>query len=245
MDKLLLALSASLVVHAAIAATMAGLTARRQAQAQVALQVAVIDKPAPAAPKPEPPRPRVVPMKKTARAPKQDLPPPQVIPPHVEAPPPPSQEARDVTPAPVIVTGITLESTSQGGSFAVGVGNTLSGDPGRRAVDPSLVKPYKAERYAPSAQVTEMPSPLNRDSLNLRKYYPPQARKLEFEGDVVLRLLIDADGSVAKVDIIVDPGEGLGAAAARAVRELRFTSPKINGVPCATTVPFTVHFTMD
>ncbi len=244
MDKFLPALFASLVVHAGIAAAMAGLTAHRQVQQQIALQIAVIDKPAPPPP-PTPEPPKVVPMKRTARAPKQELPPPQVIPPHVEAPPPPSQEAKSLSTAPVIVTGITLESTSQGGSFAVGVGNTLYGDPGRKAVDPSLVKPYKAERYAPSAQVTEMPSPLNRDSLNLRKYYPPQARKNEFEGDVVLRLLIDADGSVAKVDVITDPGEGLGAAAAQAVRELRFSSPKVNGVPCATTVPFTVHFTMD
>jgi TonB family protein len=244
MDKFLPAVFASLVVHAGIAAAMAGLSARRQVQQQIALQIAVIDKPAPPPP-PAPEPPKVVPMKRTARAPKQELPPPKVIPPHVEAPPPPSQEAKNVSTAPVIVTGITLESTSQGGSFAVGVGNTLYGDPGRKAVDPSLVKPYKAERYAPSAQVTEMPSPLNRDSLNLRKYYPPQARKNEFEGDVVLRLLIDADGSVAKVDVITDPGEGLGAAAAQAVRELRFSSPRVNGVPCATTVPFTVHFTMD
>jgi protein TonB len=244
MEKFLPALAASLVVHAAIAATMAGLTARRKLQQQVALQVAVVDKPVappPAPPKPKPP-PKVVPMK-MARAPKQELPPQQIIPPHTEAPPPPTNEAK--SNAPLIVTGITLESTSQGGSFAVGVGNTLSGDPGRKAVDPASVKPYKAERYAPSAQVTEMPSPLNRESLNLRKYYPPHARKNEFEGDVVLRLLIDADGTVAKVDIISDPGEGLGAAAALAVRELRFTSPKVNGVPCATTVPFTVHFTMD
>jgi protein TonB len=244
MNKFLLALSASMVVHAAIAATMAGLTSRAQRRQQIALQVAVVDKPLPK-PKAEPPKPKVVPMKKMARAPQQELPPPQVIPPRTEAPPPPTQEAKSVTHSPVIVTGITLESTSQGGSFAVGVGNTLYGDPGRKAVDPSLVKPYKAERYAPSAQVTEMPSPLNRESLNLRKYYPTQARKNEFEGDVVLRLLIDADGTVAKVDIITDPGEGLGPAAAQAVRELRFTSPKVNGVPCATTVPFTVHFTMD
>jgi protein TonB len=240
MDKFLLALSASLVVHAAIAATMAGLTARRQTQRQIALQVAVVDKPAPPPPKAEPPKPKVVPMKRTARAPKQELPPPQVIPPHVDAPPPPSQEAKEVTTGPIVVTGITLESTSQGGSFAVGVGNTLHGDPGRKAVDPASVKPYKAERYAMASQITEMPSLAG--SFSLKKFYPRAALKKEFEGDVVLRLLIDSDGRVVKADVISDPGEGLGPAAVQAALELHFTPPKINGVPCATTVPFTMHF---
>jgi protein TonB len=238
MDKFLPALFASLVVHAGIAAAMAGLTAHRQVQQQIALQIAVIDKPAPPPP-PEPPK--VVPMKRTARAPRQELPPPRVIPPHVEAPPPPSQEAKSLSTAPVIVTGITLESTSEGGSFTVGVGNTLYGDPGRKAVDPNLVKPYKAERYAMASQITEMPS-LD-GSFSLKKFYPPAALKKEFEGDVVLRLLIDSDGKVVKAEVISDPGEGLGPAAVRAALEaLHFTPPKVNGVPCATTVPFTMHF---
>ena len=77
------------------------------------------------------------------------------------------------------------------------------------------------------------------DSLELAR----KAR--EFEGDVVLRLLIDADGSIAKVEIVSDPGQGLGPAAAQAVRELRFSPAKVNGVAVATTVPFTIHFTLD
>ena len=50
---------------------------------------------------------------------------------------------------------------------------------------PGTAKPYKAERYAAAAQVSELPRPLNRDSLSLRKYYPTQAKKNGFEGDVV------------------------------------------------------------
>jgi TonB family protein len=145
----------------------------------------------------------------------------------------------------VVVTGITMESTSQGGGIAVGAGNTLQGAPERTAPAPESVKPYKAEQYAPAAQVSELPRPLNREALNLRRYYPAQAKRSGFEGDVVLRLLIDADGSIAKVDIISDPGQGLGPAAAQAVRELRFSPAKVNGVAVATTVPFTIHFTLD
>ena len=61
----------------------------------------------------------------------------------------------------------------------------------------------------------------------------------------LLRLLIDSDGSIAKVDVVSDPGEGLGPAAAQAVRELRFSPAKVHGVAVATTVPFTIHFTLD
>ena len=146
---------------------------------------------------------------------------------------------------PVVITGITMESTSQGGAFVVGAGNTLRSPPEKVARDPQMVKPYKADQYATAAQVNELPRPLNRDALNLRKYYPPQARKNGFEGDVVLRLLIDADGSIAKVDVVSDPGEGLGPAAEQAVRELRFSPAKVNGIAVATTVPFTIHFTLD
>ena len=139
-----------------------------------------------------------------------------------------------------------MESTSQGGSFAVGTGNTTRGTPQDKASEPEAVKPYKANRYASAAQVTELPRPLNADSINLRKYYPQQALRAGFEGDVVLRLLIDSDGAIAKVEVVSDPGQGLGRAAAEAVRrEYRFAPAKVNGVAVATTVPFTVHFTLD
>ena len=60
----------------------------------------------------------------------------------------------------------------------------------------------------------------------------------------MLRLLIDSDGSLAKVEVISDPGEGLGAAAMKAIREYRFSPARVNGTPVATTVPFTLHFTI-
>jgi periplasmic protein TonB len=244
-SRALVPIVSSLVLHAGIAAIMLGLSVRRAPQPQETLQVAVVDVPPPEAPKPpHPPPPKPVPIK-LARAPKAPPPPRTRTPPPqpVDAPPPPTHEAP--SPAPVVVTGITLESTSQGGSFAVGVGNTLRGAPERTAREPETVKPYKAEKYAPAAQVTELPRPLN-GSINLRKYYPPQALKEGFEGDVVLRLLIDSDGSVAKVDIVNDPGSGLGPAAAKMVKaEYRFSPATVNGVPVATTVPFTVHFTLN
>jgi periplasmic protein TonB len=197
---------------------------------------------------PEPVKPAEPVPLKIARAPRvipKNLPPPAPVPvPISKAPPPPTREAPEPTPAPTIITGITLESTSQGGSMAVGTGNTLQGTPTNKAVEPAQVKPYKAEKYAAAAQVTELPRVLNGDSVNLRKYYPAEAQREGFEGDVVLRLLIDSDGSVVKVDLIGDPGHQLGASALKAIREYKFGPAKVNGVPVATTVPFTIHFTI-
>jgi len=243
-SRLLVPVGTSLALHGALALAAIFVATRPRPIAQTPLQIQVIDAPvkAPEAPPPEP-----VPMK-VARAPKaarKMLPPTPTPLPPTDAPPAPTAEAPQNTPQPLVITGITMESTSQGGSFAVGVGNTVRGAPERTAREPEVVKPYKAEQYAPAAQVSELPRPLNRESLNLRKYYPPRAKKNGFEGDVVLRLLIDADGSIAKVDIVSDPGEGLGPAAAQAVHELRFAPAKVNGVAVATTVPFTIHFTLD
>lgn len=245
MNRAVVPFGTSLLLHAGLAAMMALLAVRRMVTPQVPLQVAVMEV---ARPKPEPPKP--LPLK-VARAPRttRAIPPPTPtpLPQRLETlPPPPTKEAQEKSPAPVIITGITLESTSEGGTFAAGTGNTLRGTPEPKARAPEEVKPYKAEKYAPAAQVTELPRPLNRESVNLRKYYPQPALRAGFEGDVVLRLLIDADGTVAKVDIVSDPGEGLGPAAAEAVRrEYRFAPATVNGVPVATTVPFTVHFTLD
>lgn len=248
-STVLVPIGTSVAVHSALAFAALFVAVGPKPVSQVALQIQVVEAPPAKAPEPPPPPPppKPVPMK-IARAPRapQNLPPPTPTPlPPTNAPPPPTAEAPRNTSQPVVVTGITMESTSQGGSFAVGAGNTLQGAPERTARAVESVKPYKAEQYAPAAQVSELPRPLNRESLNLRKYYPPRARKNGFEGDVVLRLLIDSDGSIAKVDIVSDPGEGLGPAAAEAVREMRFSPAKVNGVAVATTVPFTIHFTLD
>jgi outer membrane biosynthesis protein TonB len=62
---------------------------------------------------------------------------------------------------------------------------------------------------------------------------------------VKLRLLIDADGSLARVDVIADPGAGLGAAGARAIREFRFRPGRVGGEPVATTITYTLHFVLE
>lgn len=248
MPRALVPLSTSLALHAALALLLAGLALHRPAAPQKPVEIEVIDVPAPKPPEPAKQAPVPLKIARAPRTPRAPAPPIRAPLPQPEerAPPPPAQEAKKREPSPVIVTGITMESTSQGGSFAVGTGNTMRGAPEDKAAEPARVKPYKADKYASAAQVNELPRPLNGGSVNLRKYYPPQALRDGFEGDVVLRLLIDADGTVARVEVVSDPGQGLGKAAAEAVRrEYRFSPARLNGVAVATTVPFTVHFTLD
>src|SRR5919201_789073 len=113
--RVVVPLGTSVALHAAIALLMVVLAVRPRPIPQMAIEIQVVDVP-PAAKAPEPP-PRPVPMK-VARAPRT----PQAV-------PPPTPEAPRNTPHPVVITGITMESTSQGSSFAVGAGNSLRGAP--------------------------------------------------------------------------------------------------------------------
>ena len=117
MNRALVPLGTSIALHAALAAAMITVAVRRMPAPQTALQIQVVDVPPPKPPEPAPPKPAPL---KVARSPKAPLPPPTALPQPIRAPPPPTQEAPRSTPAPVIVTGITMESTSEGGGMAVG-----------------------------------------------------------------------------------------------------------------------------
>jgi protein TonB len=235
-------LAVSLLVHAALVASLGKLPRAPSVASQQPLQIAVVEKVPPAPPPPAAP----VKVARAPRATATDVPPPRVTtrPPPRAAPPPPSREAQEQKAQPIVLPGITLESTSQASSFAVPAGNTLYGQPSKTANDPQEAKPYKADRYLAASQLNELPAVESRPD-SLRPFYPEGARRRGVEGDVVLRLLIDADGSLAKVEVIGDPGAGLGEAGARAIRQFRFRPGKVGGQPVATTITYVLHFVLD
>jgi periplasmic protein TonB len=220
----------SVMLHAAAAVAVARAHPRPVPVPQVRVQVAVVEKAAPPPPPapipdPAPVRPAAVHAVRTARAVAAPVPPAS---PRPEAPPPPSAEApAPTTDEPVAIAGIAYESTSRAGTFAVAVGNTLGAAPQRAARNPAAARPYKAEQYAAASDLAEAPRVLNRDQVDIRRYYPKGALERGLEGEVVLRLTIDSDGSIAEASVVRDPGEGLGAAALRAVREFRFAPGKV------------------
>lgn len=214
----------------------------------VRLQVAVVEKarPPPPAQKVNPPPPRPRPLIANQHKPVPRPPRPAVSLARTEtALPPPSKEVvQQRSEEPAALGGISLASTSASGSFAVAVGNTLSSAPPRVAPAAAKAKPYKAERYAPAAELGELPEVLNRDQVDIRRHYPRAALQRGREGEVVLRLTIDADGSIAEASVVKDPGDGMGAAALEAVRQFRFAPGRLAGTPVATTIPFVIRFVL-
>ncbi len=53
--------------------------------------------------------------------------------------------------------------------------------------------------------------------------YPPEARSLGVQGKVRLRVTISPKGKVTKVEVLEDPGSGLGQAAAKALKGFVFS----------------------
>lgn len=199
---------------------------------------------APPAPAPEPPRPVPAarpPPRRTALAPPPDAPPPPAPVPD-EAPPPPNAPPPADAPAKAPVRiGVAMSATTEAGGFAAPVGNTMYGRLPGAAPAPGDVGAYRAERYVPPTQVTVLPKPLGCDIPEAE--YPPEARRLELEGPVVLMLLVDPDGRVADARVVSTPGPGFGDAAIRsAKRHCRFEPPRRGDERVATWIRYTIRY---
>ncbi len=185
------------------------------------------------APEPKPPR-------KVAAAPLPQAPPSREPP----APPPPNTPPPPDAPAPQkapLRIGISMSSATEAAALAAPVGNSLYGKAPERAPDPSTVQPYRADHYAPPAEVTALPEPIS--CAVPKSEYPEEAKRIGFEGTVRLRLRIDEEGHVTNAKVIEDPGHGLGAAAVRSIpRWCRFRPATRKSEQVATDIPFTVHF---
>lgn len=185
----------------------------------------------PAPPPPAPSAPKRVAMAKLP-PPRRDEPPP---PPPPNEPPP--REAPPAKAAPRV--GVSLSSTAQGGSFAVGVGNTLYGKAPEVAADPKAVRPYAADGTAPPPRLSRQPRLLSQPDVP----YPAEAKRAGMEGQVKLLLRIDATGRVVSARVLVDPGAGLGEAARAGALQFRFSPGLLDGEPVEVTdFPYTYTF---
>ena len=74
--------------------------------------------------------------------------------------------------------------------------------------------------------------------------YPEVARRLRVEGDVVMRLHVDAQGKVTRVEVVtgVSTTSGIDAAAVSAARGARFRPATLDGRPVASTYLLTLPF---
>jgi protein TonB len=238
------------MLHVAAGVAVAHMQGRRAAPppvARVELEVTTVEKRAPALPPdlgtlPRAPAGRVRTARRVASAPKPPAPEQPISEEHVAPSPPADTSLATAEEPPVVMSGIAFESTSASGGLSVPVGSAPSTTGGRALREVTSPRAYKAARFAPASELAEAPRVLNRGDVDIRRHYPKDALRQGKEGEVQLRLTIDSDGSIAEATVVRDPGDGMGAAALRAVREFRFAPGKVGASPVATEIPFVIRF---
>lgn len=97
-----------------------------------------------------------------------------------------------------------------------------------------------AQQNDGDVRVTKAPALKN----NVQAEYTQDAIDNRIEGDVKLRLTIDAVGTVTKVEVLEGLGYGLDEAAVAAAQQFEFEPAEINGVPSAVVLSFVVNFAL-
>jgi protein TonB len=196
--------------------------------------------PPPKVEEPEPPKPVEPPRVKLKPPPvkvAEVKPPPEAAPPPPNAEPPPEASTK---PVPLIV-GISLSSTTEGGTFAVGVGNTTYGKADNTPTDPSKVQAYRAPRYVPPGGADTQPEV----SSEFKPPYPEEAKKNDVEGTVVLRITVDENGTVIDAKVVKGLGFGLDEASVAAIRRFKFKPATKGGEAVGTTLTYNFSWYLD
>jgi len=74
--------------------------------------------------------------------------------------------------------------------------------------------------------------------------YPDAARKLRLSGDVALRAVVEANGSIGRVEVVTGAPFGMTEAAVDAVRKWTYRPARVNGQPVAVWKVIRVKFTL-
>jgi protein TonB len=73
--------------------------------------------------------------------------------------------------------------------------------------------------------------------------YPEAARRLNLSGEVVLRIVVEANGSVGRIDVVSAGPAGMTEAAVDAVRHWTYRPARVAGQPVAVWKLVRVRFT--
>lgn len=190
----------------------------------------------------EEPPPAPSPTKaKPKEKPKQPAPPPKEIvdlttqPPQASEPPP-TEAAGDAAPDATPVFGLSKQSFGTSGAFAARRGNTL----GMRAADSPITDAVGALRPVPVYSLTNLPEILGKPDPR----YPPDLRAAGIEGDVVIELVVTAEGEVGAgtLRVLESSDRGFDEAALEAVGSLRFKPATQGSTPVAVRIRIPVRF---
>lgn len=187
-------------------------------------------------PTPEPPkRPDPRPMEKPADAPVVQPAPP--VPPVAAPVAPAPAEDRDQTGVPDAPPQTPpSQGPGSGGGSGTGQGTGMGEGKGS-GVGAGEGGGTGGGPYRPGSGIT--PPGLLRE---VKPQYTEDARRLGVEGDVVLEIVVRADGSVGQVTVLQRLGSGLDQRAADAVRQWRFSPARRFGTPVDVLVEVAVEF---
>jgi TonB family protein len=108
--------------------------------------------------------------------------------------------------------------------------------------------PSPAEETQPAPSEAAAPSVPNVVPPKLLHFvdaeYPKEARAQGLSADVLLRLRVEADGSVSEADVVEPQGHGFDEAAVAAARQFVFEPARRDGKPIAVRIPFKYSFTL-
>ena len=202
-------------------------------------------------PEPPPPKePPPPPPEKPASAPKV-----------TKAPPPPLPVPPPATPKPVRIVGLSLESTTEGGSGpSFAVGNTRQGETAEHAVAPKDIGPPPENTAAPTNSTgsgkgnqvaSRIPVAGVKYEQPKRRHpkepnYPATLKSQGIEGDVPVLVSIDTTGKVASVKILKpSPYPEFNEAARAAALAEDYDPATRDGVPMPMTISFTYRFRLE
>ena len=198
----------------------------------------------------------VTPKVKRPDPPKRtETPPPPVVPvptPTPAPPPPPAPAPAPPVVAPVVSApadtadraGVATESTSTaasqgpgtGGGTGTGAGTGMGQGNGAGIGDGSIAGTGGGP-YRPGSGIT--PPAIQRE---VKPVYTDEGRRRGVEGDVVLEVVVQADGTVRVLKILQGLGAGLDQRAVEAVRQWKFSPARRHGTAVDVLVEIAVEF---
>jgi protein TonB len=198
-------------------------------------------------PSPVPPaRPRPAPPSRTPTPPRPET---RIVASLVDRPRLPQAEAvqapvKTIAADPLETMGLPIEGPPSAPSHGPGAGGGVGSGSGQGlgegsggGIGPGSGGGTGGGPYQPGAGI-DPPTLLK----EIRPAYTDAARRQAIEGDVVLEIVVRADGSVGNVRVRRSLGAGLEQKAIDAVRQWRFTPAKRHGAPVDVVVDVSVEF---
>ena len=255
----LVAILASLLVHAGFGGIALLTPERPQRSPNLPVEFEVVEverRPEPEpVPEPEPePEPEPAPPPPPRRMARAE-PPPRPDPPQPAPPPPPNQppppEAEsEQKPTPIRI-GVSLSSTTEAGEMPVATGNSLYGKTDEVAQDPAEIRPYAPTQtekapFVPESRLSRPPLPRRGSCPSSPDDYTEAARREGIEGTVILRVIIDENGRPDEIRVVKSLGYGLDEVAVRLMRNCPF-EPGLgpDGTPVRTEIRYHFRFRLD